>query len=60
MFFTGYRNSFTTPGHVGIYIGNGQMINAPQSGEDVKITDITTAHWRNTLVGITDPFALAA
>lgn len=60
VFFTGYTDSFDSPGHVGIYIGDGKMVNAPQSGEDVKITDITTPGWQNDLVGITDPFGLAA
>ena len=29
--------------HVGIYIGNGQMIHAPRTGDVVKISDV----WRN-------------
>lgn len=28
------------PGHVGIYIGNGQMIHAPQTGDVVKISKV--------------------
>lgn len=28
---------FTHPGHVGIYVGNGQMIHAPQTGDVVKV-----------------------
>ena len=28
------------PGHVGIYIGNGQMIHAPEAGDVVKISDV--------------------
>jgi cell wall-associated NlpC family hydrolase len=32
---------FNSPvSHVGMYIGNGQMIEAPQSGEDVKVSSI--------------------
>ena len=31
---------FTNPGHVGIYIGNGQMIHAPQTGDVVKVSNI--------------------
>ncbi len=30
--------------HVGIYIGNGQMIHAPQTGDVVKISSINTAY----------------
>ncbi len=28
------------PGHVGIYIGNGQMIHAPQTGDVVKVSSV--------------------
>lgn len=28
---------FPNPGHVGIYVGNGQMIHAPQTGDVVKV-----------------------
>ena len=31
--------------HVGIYIGNGQMIHAPGSGDVVKTTNINTSYW---------------
>lgn len=33
--------------HVGIYIGNGQMIHSPKTGDTVKITDITTSYWES-------------
>lgn len=32
-------------GHVGIYIGNGQMIHAPQTGDVVKIADVYGSPW---------------
>lgn len=32
-------------GHVGIYIGNGQMIHAPQTGDVVKISDVYGPPW---------------
>ncbi|MDO8363428.1 MAG: NlpC/P60 family protein [Actinomycetota bacterium] len=38
-------------GHVGIYIGGGQMIHAPQTGDVVKIS---TVHW-NKVVGVGRP-----
>lgn len=36
--------------HVGIYIGNGQMINSPKTGDTVKITDVTTSYWQTRYV----------
>lgn len=35
-----YEPSSTGPGHVGIYIGNGMMINAPHTGTDVSIAPV--------------------
>lgn len=37
--------------HVGIYVGNGQMIHAPQTGDVVKISSINTAYRKNGYVG---------
>ena len=36
--------------HVGIYIGNGQMIHAPQAGDVVKTTNINSSYWQYTYV----------
>ncbi|NMM61821.1 SH3 domain-containing protein [Clostridium sp. P21] len=36
--------------HVGIYIGNGQMIHSPKTGDVVKITDINTSYWQSCFV----------
>ncbi|WP_158540650.1 C40 family peptidase [Romboutsia weinsteinii] len=36
--------------HVGIYIGGGQMIHAPQSGDVVKTTNINTSYWNNAFL----------
>jgi cell wall-associated NlpC family hydrolase len=37
--------------HVGIYIGRGLMVHAPQTGDVVRISSI----WRRDLVGATRP-----
>ena len=37
VFFAGTDGTASAPGHVGIYIGNGQMIDAPQTGENVQV-----------------------
>lgn len=37
--------------HVGIYVGNGQMIHAPQTGDVVKYSSINTAYRKNGYVG---------
>ena len=42
VFFKGYTNSSTNPGHVGIYIGNGQYIEAPKSGDVVKVSNLSS------------------
>ncbi|SCH30977.1 Probable endopeptidase YafL precursor [uncultured Clostridium sp.] len=33
--------------HVGIYIGNNEMIHAPKPGENVQITKINNTYWNN-------------
>ena len=38
-------------GHVGIYIGGGQMVHAPQSGD---VVSVATVHW-NKVVGVGRP-----
>lgn len=45
VFFSFQQNS--TINHVGIYIGNGQMIHSPKTGDVVKTTDITTDYWQS-------------
>jgi cell wall-associated NlpC family hydrolase len=36
--------------HVGIYIGDGKMINSPKTGDFVKNTDITTSFWQTRFI----------
>lgn len=39
------------PDHVGIYIGNGKMLQAPKTGDVVKITDITSGYYAQRFMG---------
>ena len=43
VFFAGSDGSIQSPGHVGIYLGKDQMIQAPQSGQNVDIVTISTS-----------------
>ena len=49
----------TNVSHVGIYIGNGQMVDAPYTGADVRVESTPTtpgALWGSDIVaGVTDP-----
>ncbi|MBC1515907.1 SH3 domain-containing protein [Listeria immobilis] len=45
---------FRDPGHVGIYIGDGKMINAQNDG--VKIDNINGSYWKDYFVGYARPF----
>lgn len=33
------------PGHVGMYIGNGQVVHAPTEGDVVKVVGLSSMHW---------------
>ncbi|SFJ11426.1 Cell wall-associated hydrolase, NlpC family [Terrisporobacter glycolicus] len=33
--------------HVGIYVGNGQMVHSPKPGDSVKITSINNSYWNS-------------
>ncbi len=39
------------PDHVGIYIGDGKMIEAPRPGKSVQISDITSGYWQPYFMG---------
>ena len=45
--------------HVGIYVGNGRMINAPHTGTDVRIDSVGTPTSIRRVVGGSAPAALA-
>ena len=36
--------------HVGIYLGNDEMVHAPSSGKNIQIVKITTSYWENAYV----------
>lgn len=43
------------PDHVGLYLGTGRMIQAPHTGDVVKISDITTGYYRTHYLGARRP-----
>jgi cell wall-associated NlpC family hydrolase len=42
---------FTGLGHVGLYIGHGLMVHAPQSGKNVEVVPLRNSHYGRRLVG---------
>ena len=46
---------FDSLGHVGIYVGNNTIIDAPQSGEDVELISLSSPWYASTLVGAARP-----
>ena len=53
VFYAGSDGSLTAPGHVGIYVGNGQIIDAPYPGANVRFDPVGISGY----VGATDPYA---
>ncbi|WP_157547842.1 C40 family peptidase [Nonomuraea candida] len=51
LFFAHVQGDPSTIHHVGIYVGRGQMVHAPQTGDVVRVASI----WRGDLVGATRP-----
>jgi peptidoglycan DL-endopeptidase CwlO len=43
VFFAGSDGSASSPGHVGIYMGNGEMIDAPHTGTSVQVQSVSSA-----------------
>ena len=43
VFFAGSDGSADSPGHVGIYVGNGEMIDAPHTGTTVQVQSVSSA-----------------
>ncbi len=36
--------------HVGIYVGNGQFLHSPRTGEDVRVDTLLTGYWANAFM----------
>jgi cell wall-associated NlpC family hydrolase len=51
LFTAGSDGTPADPGHVGMYIGSGLVIQAPQTGEDIMLTPIT-GYWQQNTVAI--------
>ena len=56
VFFAGSDGTMTSPGHVGIVIGHGDMIEAYGAGYPIRVA----SYDRQDLAGFTDPSASAA
>ncbi|WP_228104170.1 C40 family peptidase [Terrisporobacter mayombei] len=50
LIFSSTRSDGTVT-HVGIYVGNSQMIHAPNSKSVVKKVDINNSYWNSVYVG---------
>jgi len=42
---------FSGLGHMGMYIGRGRMVHAPQSGRNVEVVTLGSSHYGSRLVG---------
>jgi cell wall-associated NlpC family hydrolase len=49
LFSAGSDGTAANPGHVGIYIGSGLVIEAPETGEPVMITPLAGYRQQNTV-----------
>jgi hypothetical protein len=41
----------STPSHVGIYLGKGQFVHAPYSGDAVRTENLLQGYWRDRFIG---------
>jgi len=57
VFFTDTPGSADGIHHVGLYAGDGQMVDAPHSGAVVRVESIQTPYWRRQFFGATRPAA---
>ena len=51
VFFTGSDGTRKEPGHVGIYVGDGYLIDAPHTGAFVEVDSLDTRWFANNYVG---------
>jgi cell wall-associated NlpC family hydrolase len=51
VFFAGTDGPPTDIGHVGIYLGDGQFLHAPHTGDVVKISNLNDAYYRKHFAG---------
>ena len=54
VFYAGADGSLTAPGHVGIYVGTGAIIDAPHTGANVRFDPLASI---SGYAGATDPYA---
>jgi len=59
VFFETDDNPNNGPDHVGIYSGNGNMMNAQNEDVGLKETSIASGYWRNALVGARRTFTVS-
>ena len=50
LFLVGSDGSPSSPGHVGMYIGDGLVVQAPQTGQDVQLTPLS--QWASIIVAM--------
>ena len=50
IFIPGADGTPAAPGHVGMYVGNGQLINAPDQGQPVQLAPLSK--WQGKVVGM--------
>ncbi|MEV6968629.1 C40 family peptidase [Hamadaea sp. NPDC051192] len=54
IFIPGSDGTYEHPGHVGMYIGHGLIVNAPQTGELVKISRLA-GYWQDHIAAVRRP-----
>ncbi len=58
IFIPGSDGTPSDPGHVGMYIGHGQLVNASEPGVPIQVE--TVARWQSQIVGIRRPGAASS